>query len=78
MLRGGLGWSGVAAAPVTELFPAKLTASMELARPRLAELPTGGVTPLAEEVRDARAIPPGMMWAVICLAIVFGSASYAG
>ena len=31
VLRGDLGWSGVAAAPVTEVFPAKLTASMELA-----------------------------------------------
>jgi ABC-type dipeptide/oligopeptide/nickel transport system permease component len=31
VVRGDLGWSGVAAAPVTEVFPAKLTASMELA-----------------------------------------------
>ncbi|HSJ43981.1 MAG TPA: ABC transporter permease [Euzebyales bacterium] len=31
VLRGDLGWSGVAAAPVTQVFPAKLTASMELA-----------------------------------------------
>jgi peptide/nickel transport system permease protein len=31
VLRGDLGWSGVAAAPVTEVFPAKLAASMELA-----------------------------------------------
>lgn len=31
VVRGDLGWSGVAAAPVTEVFPGKLTASMELA-----------------------------------------------
>lgn len=31
VVRGDLGWSGVAAAPVTEVFPAKLAASMELA-----------------------------------------------
>jgi peptide/nickel transport system permease protein len=31
VLRGDLGWSGVAAAPVTQVFPAKLAASMELA-----------------------------------------------
>lgn len=31
MLRGDLGWSGVAAAPVTEVFPSRLAATMELA-----------------------------------------------
>ncbi|MFQ5967504.1 MAG: ABC transporter permease [Acidimicrobiia bacterium] len=31
VLRGDLGWSGVAAAPVTEVFPDKLAATMELA-----------------------------------------------
>lgn len=31
------------------------------------------VTPLAEEVRDARALPPGMVWAVALLAVVFGA-----
>lgn len=31
VLKGDLGWSGVAAAPVTEVFPDKLAASMELA-----------------------------------------------
>ena len=31
VLRGDLGWSGVAAAPVTEVFPKKLAATMELA-----------------------------------------------
>lgn len=31
VVRGDLGWSGVAAAPVTEVFPAKLAATMELA-----------------------------------------------
>lgn len=31
VLRGDLGWSGVAAAPVTQVFPTKLAASMELA-----------------------------------------------
>jgi len=30
------------------------------------------VTPLAEEVREARTLPPGMMWAVVSLALVFG------
>ncbi|MGH9051854.1 MAG: ABC transporter permease, partial [Acidimicrobiia bacterium] len=30
VLRGDLGWSGVAAAPVTEVFPSKLGATMEL------------------------------------------------
>ena len=31
VLTGDLGWSGVAAAPVTEVFPNKLAATMELA-----------------------------------------------
>jgi ABC-type dipeptide/oligopeptide/nickel transport system permease component len=31
VVQGDLGWSGVAAAPVTEVFPEKLAASMELA-----------------------------------------------
>lgn len=31
VVSGDLGWSGVAAAPVTEVFPTKLAASMELA-----------------------------------------------
>ena len=31
MLTGDLGWSGVAAAPVTEVFPNKLAATLELA-----------------------------------------------
>ncbi len=31
VVRGDLGWSGVAAAPVTQVFPTKLAASMELA-----------------------------------------------
>jgi peptide/nickel transport system permease protein len=31
VLRGDLGWSGVAVAPVTTVFPSKLTATMELA-----------------------------------------------
>jgi peptide/nickel transport system permease protein len=31
VVQGDLGWSGVAAAPVTEVFPTKLAASMELA-----------------------------------------------
>ncbi len=31
VLQGDLGWSGVAAAPVTEVFPNKLAATMELA-----------------------------------------------
>ena len=31
VLRGDLGWSGVAAAPVTQVFPEKLAATMELA-----------------------------------------------
>lgn len=31
VLQGDLGWSGVAAAPVTEVFPKKLAATMELA-----------------------------------------------
>lgn len=31
VLRGDLGWSGVASAPVTEVFPDKLAATMELA-----------------------------------------------
>lgn len=31
VLQGDLGWSGVAAAPVTEVFPEKLAATMELA-----------------------------------------------
>jgi peptide/nickel transport system permease protein len=31
VLRGDLGWSGVAAAPVVEVFPTKLAATMELA-----------------------------------------------
>ena len=31
VLQGDLGWSGVAAAPVTEVFPSKLAATMELA-----------------------------------------------
>ncbi|MBS3941322.1 MAG: ABC transporter permease [Actinobacteria bacterium] len=31
VLRGDLGWSGVSVAPVTEMLPAKLTATMELA-----------------------------------------------
>lgn len=31
VLRGDLGWSGVAAAPVTQVFPGKLAATMELA-----------------------------------------------
>lgn len=31
VVRGDLGWSGVAAAPVTEIFPNKLAATMELA-----------------------------------------------
>ena len=31
VLQGDLGWSGVAAAPVTEVFPTKLAATMELA-----------------------------------------------
>jgi peptide/nickel transport system permease protein len=31
VLQGDLGWSGVAAAPVTDVFPDKLTATMELA-----------------------------------------------
>jgi ABC-type dipeptide/oligopeptide/nickel transport system permease component len=31
VLRGDLGWSGVAAAPVAEVFPKKLTATIELA-----------------------------------------------
>jgi peptide/nickel transport system permease protein len=31
VVRGDLGWSGVAAAPVTKVFPTKLAASMELA-----------------------------------------------
>ena len=31
VLSGDLGWSGVAAAPVTEVFPNKLAATMELA-----------------------------------------------
>jgi ABC-type dipeptide/oligopeptide/nickel transport system permease component len=31
VLRGDLGWSGVAAAPVTEVFPNKLAATLELA-----------------------------------------------
>ena len=31
VLRGDLGWSGVAAAPVTEVFPSRLAATMELA-----------------------------------------------
>ncbi len=31
VLQGDLGWSGVASAPVTEVFPSKLAATMELA-----------------------------------------------
>lgn len=31
VIQGDLGWSGVAAAPVTEVFPTKLAATMELA-----------------------------------------------
>ncbi|MGI9607993.1 MAG: ABC transporter permease [Acidimicrobiales bacterium] len=31
VVQGDLGWSGVAAAPVTEVFPSKLAATMELA-----------------------------------------------
>src|SRR5918995_3972469 len=31
VLRGDLGWSGVAAAPVTQVFPQKLAATLELA-----------------------------------------------
>jgi peptide/nickel transport system permease protein len=44
VLRGDLGWSGVAVAPVTQVFPSKLTATMELATAAGLVAVTLGVT----------------------------------
>jgi peptide/nickel transport system permease protein len=44
VLRGDLGWSGVAVAPVTTVFPSKLTATMELATAAGLVAVTLGVT----------------------------------
>jgi peptide/nickel transport system permease protein len=44
VLRGDLGWSGVAVAPVTQVFPNKLTATMELATAAGLVAVTLGVT----------------------------------
>jgi peptide/nickel transport system permease protein len=44
VLRGDLGWSGVAVAPVTTVFPNKLTATMELATAAGIVAVTLGVT----------------------------------